>query len=124
MKTKLNEQQRAHVCKLLKTDKWEAANAVAELFEYEGISAKFFEDMIKEDGLTMDWIEAIATYYREELQLDKHIRKTIMPKIMPATEEQKKQFSKEMENAPAGSIYNPEAEDAAFNAVKNQGARK
>ena len=34
----------------------------------------------------MDWIEAIATYYREELQLDKHIRKTIMPKIMPATE--------------------------------------
>ena len=65
----MNPAIRQEVCKLLIQDKWGTANDIAKVYGFqEGITADFFERMIKLDGLTMAWIKAISVYYAQELK--------------------------------------------------------
>ncbi len=62
------QQQRDTIRTMILNDETDVAHGYALGIGYgDGINAEFFEEMIKQDGLTMLWIKAVGTYYKDDI---------------------------------------------------------
>jgi len=81
MKNKINAEQTARLLKMIKEGNFQEAEGAATVLGYEGITAAFFEDVIKQHGLTCDVILAISVYYAEDCNIMDSIEKAYKYKL-------------------------------------------